>query len=120
MLPDWRSTSFKIQEVWNLMNQLCVDKTYMLFCLRQNCFRARLTPKPWRIGIKRLDIQYPPKNNEENLKYLDWVNKYNDKKNNFSSTKLKFEIGSGIVNPDFIDIIKTHDNYHIGKSDKLK
>lgn len=30
---------------------LGVDKTYARMCRNQNCFRARLSAKPWRIGI---------------------------------------------------------------------
>ena len=30
---------------------LGTDPIYVQMCLRQNCFRARVSPKPWRIGI---------------------------------------------------------------------
>lgn len=31
--------------------QLGCDPLYRKLCVAQNCFRARLTPKPWRIGV---------------------------------------------------------------------
>lgn len=37
--------------VSDLFDQLGVDKVYGRMCRNQNCFRARLTAKPWRIGI---------------------------------------------------------------------
>jgi hypothetical protein len=36
-------------EIEAIMHALLVDRLYMRLCKRQRCFRARLTPKPWRI-----------------------------------------------------------------------
>lgn len=110
----------KSADVWNLMTKLCVDKTYMLFCLRQNCFRARLTPKPWRIGMQRLDIRYPPDTKDNEQKYLQWIGEYNKIKNNFSTIKFKFEMGSCVHNSNVDKIITFHDSYHNSTSTKLK
>lgn len=40
------------EEVSAAFRELGVDPTYVLMCQKQNCFRARLTAKPWRIGIE--------------------------------------------------------------------
>lgn len=40
-------------EVAQLFAALHTDKLYMRMCRVQHCFRARLTPKPWRVGIRR-------------------------------------------------------------------
>lgn len=32
--------------------QLGCDRLYRRLCVAQNCFRARLSPKPWRIGVE--------------------------------------------------------------------
>ena len=34
-----------------LLRRFNADRLYSHLCRRQGCFRARLTPKPWRIGI---------------------------------------------------------------------
>jgi hypothetical protein len=34
-----------------LFSALHADHLYTVMCKVQHCFRARLTPKPWRIGI---------------------------------------------------------------------
>lgn len=39
-------------EVQATFRHLGVDPVYSIMCLRQNCFRARLTAKPWRVGIQ--------------------------------------------------------------------
>ncbi|WP_448136099.1 hypothetical protein [Stenotrophomonas rhizophila] len=40
-------------EVHALFQALQTDALYARMCRVQNCFRARLTPKPWRIGMRR-------------------------------------------------------------------
>ncbi|WP_312319078.1 hypothetical protein [Stenotrophomonas sp.] len=40
-------------EVQQLFAALHTDKLYMRMCRVQHCFRACLTPKPWRVGIRR-------------------------------------------------------------------
>lgn len=37
-------------ETRQLLEALGADQRYILLCRAQRCFRARLTPKPWRIG----------------------------------------------------------------------
>jgi hypothetical protein len=34
------------------------DPNYVRMCRNQNCFRARVTPKPWRIGLPRMRPPY--------------------------------------------------------------
>ncbi len=38
-------------EVQEFFTAVKADRRYQQMCLRQNCFRARVTAKPWRIGI---------------------------------------------------------------------
>ena len=38
------------EETCELLEKLGADVKYVLLCRVQKCFRARLTPKPWRIG----------------------------------------------------------------------
>jgi hypothetical protein len=38
-------------EVALALQALGADPVYTAMCLKQNCFRARLTAKPWRIGV---------------------------------------------------------------------
>ena len=40
------------EEASNLLRELGSDALYMKLTLRQECFRARLTPKPWRCGCR--------------------------------------------------------------------
>lgn len=42
-----------------LFEDMHADPLYARLCFRQQCFRARLTPKPERVGIKRMRVEYP-------------------------------------------------------------
>ena len=53
----------EVSRLWNprsedtrdLMRDLRCDTAYIAMTARQNCFRARLTPKPWRAAVPELD-----------------------------------------------------------------
>lgn len=40
------------EESREVLQALGADSKYVLLCRAQRCFRARLTPKPWRIGAR--------------------------------------------------------------------
>ena len=46
-------------EATSILKQLGSDKLYILLCDKQQCFRARLTPKPWRLGLGRRYFNFP-------------------------------------------------------------
>ena len=69
--PDWRVRLYRTPaglrlmavhrpfdprepEVREAFETLGVDPVFARMCFNQHCFRARLTPKPWRIGLQRL------------------------------------------------------------------
>lgn len=45
--------------VHSIMRALNADPLYFSLCIKQNCYRARLTPKPKRIGSKSLNQSWP-------------------------------------------------------------
>ena len=47
------------QEAQHIMAALGVDERYARLCASQGTFRARLTPKPWRIGISNPPARFP-------------------------------------------------------------
>ncbi len=42
-----------------IMQQLGSDALYVQLCRSQNCFRSRLSPKPWRIGMQKIPAKFP-------------------------------------------------------------
>lgn len=76
------------------------DPLYVLMCKNQHCFRARVSPKPWRIGMKRLGPNpgiWPIKS-ERMPERQQWIKEYEKKSENYASCKFIEKLGSG--NPD--------------------
>lgn len=53
------------REVHEFFDALKADPTYVRMCQRQNCFRARVSPKPWRMGVAQKlgprPVVWPPR-----------------------------------------------------------
>jgi len=85
------------EEVEHAFQELKVDQTYQLMCQKQNCFRARLTAKPWRIGIRQhlkprpgvwpVDPSRIPERNR-------WLDEYDSSAANFASCQFVTDLGA--------------------------
>lgn len=87
------------------------DPVYARMCLRQNCFRARVSPKPWRIGIGphiRPQSVWPidPEKLPERRRWLD---EYEHKAKDFSACQYLDSLGSGLLHPKVHDVQRWHD-----------
>jgi hypothetical protein len=87
-----------------LMRKLNVDWLYMHLSTKQNCYRARLTPKPYRIKAKTIKIKSPLDCEKET--YLDWEKQYEKVSRNFAVVKLVKTIGEDF---SYDPVIKHHD-----------
>lgn len=86
------------------------DPLYIRLCLRQECFRARLTPKPWRCGTTQPPSRYPWETSEAELKYRRWETEYRRATSKYTTCKLVKEIGgSRQMHPDVEIILSVHD-----------
>ncbi len=84
------------EEVERAFKAFKVDRTYQVMCQKQNCFRARLTAKPWRIGISdRLKPRpgvWPIR--EERLPGRNvWIREYESSAANFSACRYVTSVG---------------------------
>lgn len=87
--------------------QINADKLYARLCVQQDCYRARLTPKPHRIGIKRIKFECPaPAQDAE--KYQNWLQKYEAKSQLFSVCRLLETFGNSLSDNQ---IVEYHDRY---------
>jgi hypothetical protein len=59
-----------------LMKKFPVDPFYVKLCERQKCYRARLTAKPWRVGVQRCGLDYPRHPRVEDY-FSRWESEYN-------------------------------------------
>ena len=92
------------QEANKLMRSFNADRLYAALCARQNCYRARLTPKPYRIGMKPMRLRYPY--DEKDRNFIDaWIGEYDAKSEGFSSCRLVEVRGRDIPTP----AVRLHD-----------
>jgi hypothetical protein len=74
-----------------LMSKLNVDWLYLILSRKQQCYRARLTPKPYRLGIKTIKVHSPLVC--ETQTYKDWSIMYDDAAQNYTVAKYVKSIG---------------------------
>jgi len=88
-----------------VMRDIGTDFLYFHLCLKQNCFRARLTPKPYRIKQRRLSSKYLNRNEEQQSDFEAWVEEYDRKSISFAVCKKIEQHGEVSHNP----IIQYHE-----------
>jgi hypothetical protein len=91
---------------------LGTDPVYRLMCRNQQCFRARVSPKPWRIGIDehvRPRTAVWPVDPEKLPRRKEWVDRYEAAALSFASCKLIESVGSGVVHANVAPVIAWHD-----------
>lgn len=85
------------EEANELLQKLNADSLYIRMCNNQNCFRARLSPKPWRIGMQRLAPRPGvwPIRQERMPARTQWVREYNTLAEPYSACRFMRSIGNG-------------------------
>lgn len=99
-------------EVEACFNALKTDPLYALMCVRQHCFRARVTPKPWRIGIARHLRPRPgtwPIKPERMAERRQWVADYERRSAGFAACGYVRTLGEGRVDPRVDAVRELHD-----------
>ena len=110
---------FDVESSIDIFEALDTDYNYINMCKLQDCFRARVSPKPWRIGLDRDDDKiYPqgadglwPVKKEFMEDRIAWIDQYDKLAINFSSCKFIKAVGGTIVHPKAEAVRKIHDEY---------
>lgn len=103
------------------MHELGADMRYMRLCQAQSCFRARLTPKPWRLKGGRMErppVRFPWASAQEEALQRQWERTYQSRIGNFAVCTLLANLGHSPVHPDAEQILLLHDQYTLSQSDK--
>jgi hypothetical protein len=85
-----------------------VDRAFMNLCRVQGCFRARLTPKPWRIGVSHPRLIFPLEG-EALQRHEEWCREYEAASVNYSVCRLVKEIGPPATDPVIRRVLAAHD-----------
>ncbi len=100
----------KSEFVQKLMSSLGADPLYIKMCRAQECFRARLTPKPWRCGLKNLPPEYPTTKPGTSEARSQWVSNYLVQSANFATCKLVESVGQDRADPQLLKLcLDVHD-----------
>ncbi|WP_028025104.1 hypothetical protein [Enterovibrio calviensis] len=106
-------------DVETIFQALNVDPLYTTLCKRQDCFRARLTPKPWRVGLSRPSSRYPRSTDEEQHEFQRWIRDYESASAPYTATKHLASFGEAKVSADIQKVIDIHDGRHSKASANL-
>jgi hypothetical protein len=99
----------KERAVTKLFEAMNSDPLYAMMCRRQDCYRARLTPKPYRIQQKPIRLVVPYDEGTRSTLGA-WVQTYNERSRGFNVCRLVEVIGRDPVD----DVIAYHDKRTLG------
>jgi len=91
------------------MIALAVDPAYLKLCKVQKSFRARLSPKPWRVGVPRPPHRWPFANAGEEQAFQNWQAKYLKGCEGKAVCLLLKEYGTPVPAPEIAQVISFHD-----------
>jgi hypothetical protein len=93
-------------------HNVAADPLYVRMCLNQQCFRARLSPKPWRIGIDRHIRPRPgvwPVSPDRLPERQEWNEAYETAASEFAACEFVESVGSGVVHAQIAAVVRLHD-----------
>jgi hypothetical protein len=129
--PDWRVRVYRTPaglrllalhrlfdprepEVAACFTALGVDPMYAQMCFKQNCFRARISPKPWRIGLQRLRAPHTaawrPEHADLPARRL-WIEAYEREAQGYASCRFTESMGSGRTDLNAEAVQQLHDAF---------
>jgi hypothetical protein len=88
---------------------LGADPLYRKLCQTQKCFRARLTPKPWRCGIMTKPERWPWLEARQEKRFQKWEAQYASFSANWATCEFIRHIGNPEIHATIQDILKLHD-----------
>jgi hypothetical protein len=103
------------QSVFNAVN---ADPLYRKLCETQKCFRARLTPKPWRCGVPNPPARWPFRDLQAERSFSDWDARYRPACQTKATCEL-LDAGTGQVHDELKALVALHDEMTRANSHRL-
>lgn len=95
-------------EVAAIMRAVGADAQFAALCKRQASFRARLTPKPWRMRVPLPPGDFP-RAGAVSADFARWLSGYDRAASGFATCRFVEQIGAGAPLPEFAPLIGLHD-----------
>jgi hypothetical protein len=102
-------------ETLKMLHDLGSDSLYRKLTEKQECFRARLTPKPWRCGCDRPPNGYPWADEEQERIYREWQRHYDQETAPYATCRFVEALGDQRFADEIGEIIEIHDRFACGK-----
>jgi hypothetical protein len=93
----------------SLLQSAGADPLYVRLCKAQECFRARLTPKPWRCGHFVNRTVWPRDDAEQQQRFEQWLAAYMSSQSQYATCRYLGTLGNSAVHPEIETIIEVHD-----------
>jgi hypothetical protein len=91
-----------------LLQELGNDPLYAALCKRQQCFRGRLGPKPWRVPLPLPPTRFP-RQGEAQARFALWLAAYERDGGRFAACRFLQSIGEDYVAQPLAVIVDAHD-----------
>ncbi len=128
--PDWRVAAYRTPagvrllalhaafdaasaEARAFMRHVGADPLYQRMCELQRCFRARVTPKPWRVGLRdhfKAGGVWPVADAAKLERRRAWVARYDAARRGFAACRFVEEIGDGVCDRRLEAVRRLHDD----------
>jgi hypothetical protein len=100
-----RDFAARDRETMDIMSEFNCDPLYMAICQKQGCFRARLTPKPYRMNLRRYKVQFPREGDD--TEFRGWLEDYERESRGFNVCRFVEQVGAK-HSPN--EIVQIHDD----------
>jgi len=104
-------------EAEQLLAELCNDKLYVALCKRQQCFRARLGPKPWRAQMLMPPGAFP-REGEAQARFEAWLLEYEIASATYAACRFQQNIGEENITGTLRRLVAAHDEMSGALSDR--
>jgi hypothetical protein len=92
-----------------LLTEFGSDPLYIRLCGLQTCFRARLTPKPWRCRMIDPPVAFPFETLADQQRIDRWQAEYDRRCASYATCTFIAAVGNGSVASGFAPLIQYHD-----------
>ncbi|XZG69517.1 hypothetical protein ACTSKR_12775 [Chitinibacteraceae bacterium HSL-7] len=112
LLATHRPFSTDEADVASFFEAVGTDPLYAQLCHNQRCFRARLTGKPWRMGLHenpRKSLGIWPVPFAQEARRREWIGRYEAMVPNFAACQYIETLGVARAHPDISAVVELHD-----------
>ncbi len=91
-----------------LLTELGSDPLYVELCATHDSYRARLTPKPFRVGARALPVSWPYADDGARGRFEEWVSQYDGRSSGHAVCRL-VSVSGPEPGPDESRLVGLHD-----------